>query len=269
MLLGLKTLRWFLIVIGIGLLTINVYGLTQTMRPAVFFTDELRFGARDISLSLEEYQQAVIKQENESDIEYAKRLTQVIADGTAHIHWERYDPVKFHQRVPIWENWILYAMGLFSGIPEFERYHFVTPSKSIERGIGICGDASMLMTSLLEDNGIEASIVTVPGHVLVSAEIEGKTKVYDPDFGVILPYSAAELINNAQAASQLYVDAGYNLYDRRFFNKAFAQAHTMWEGPEHFITTKYYFEKISYWAIWLIPLSSLLFGWLLRRYTLR
>lgn len=261
MLLVLKTLKWFLVTIGTVLLIINLYGLTQSMRPATFLNDELRFGAKDVSMNLEEYRQAVIRQDDESDIEYAKRLTQVIADGTAHIHWEQYEPDKFHQRVPIWENWILYAMALFSGIPEFERYHFVTPSKSIERGIGICGDASMLMTSLLEDNGIEASIVTVPGHVLVTAEIEGQSKVYDPDFGVILPYSAPELIHNVEAASQLYVDAGYTIYDRRFFNKAFSQPHRLWDGPEHFITTKYYFEKVSYWLIWLIPLGALFLGY--------
>jgi hypothetical protein len=59
-------------------------------------------------------------------------------------------------------------MGKYSGIPEYERYHFSNPYNSIERGIGICGDASILMSQMLEKNGIEADILTFPGHVVVT-----------------------------------------------------------------------------------------------------
>lgn len=259
----LRGAQRFFFMVGCILLLVNLYGFTQTLRPSVFFSDELRFGAKDISLSLAQYQAGIKRQAQESDLDYATRLTKVIADGTAHIHWENYDPAKFNQRVPIWENWILNIMGHFSGIPEFERYHFVTPSKSIERGIGICGEVSMLMTTLLEQNGIEASIVTVPGHVVVTAEIEGRSKIFDPDFGVVLPYSPEQLKGNAQAASQLYVDAGYKSYDQKFFLNAFSKPFRLWDGPEHFITTKYYFEKVSYWLIWIIPLILIGISWIL------
>lgn len=258
-----QTLQWFFIILGSMLLIVNLYGFTQTLRPPVFFSDELRFGKNDISLTLSEYQEAVKRHPQESDKDFAERLTKVIAQGTAHIHWEKYDPAKFNQRVPIWENWILHFMGRFSGIAEFERYHFVTPAKSMERGIGICGEVSMLMTSLLEQNGIEASMITVPGHVLVTADIEGQTQIFDPDFGVVLPFAAEQLKDNAQAASQLYVDAGYQPYDKAFFLNAFTKPFRLWEGPEHFITTKYYFEKLSYWLIWLVPIFMIGFGWLI------
>jgi hypothetical protein len=259
-----RGLQWFCIMLGCTMLITNLYGFTQSMRPPVFFSDELRFGASDISLSLQQYQQAVKKLPAELDIDYAKRLTTVIAQGTAHIHWEQFDPAKFNQQVPIWENWVLHLMGRFTGIPEFERYHFVDPDKSIERGIGICGEVSMLMTTLLEQNGIAASMVTVPGHVLVTANIDGQTSIFDPDFGVVLPFSANQLKDNAEAASQLYVDAGYKQYDKLFFLKAFSKPFRIWEGPEHFITTKYYFEKFSYWLIWLVPIFLILLGWFIR-----
>lgn len=235
------------------------------MRVPVFFSDELRFGGKDITLSLSEYERAIKKKTSETQQQYAERLTKVIADGTAHIHWERYDPLKFNQRVPLWENWILYMMGRFSGIAEFERYHFVTPSKSIERGIGICGEVSMLMTSLLERNGIKAQMLTVPGHVLVTANIDNETKTYDPDFGVVLPFAANELKENAEQASQIYVDAGYTVHDKHFFSKAFSGSFTLWDGPEHFITKKYYFEKISYWLIWINPFCLFAFYWIISR----
>jgi hypothetical protein len=119
------------------------------------------------------------------------------------------------------------------------------------------------MTTLLEQNGIEASMINVPGHVMVVADIEGQTQIFDPDFGVVLPFSPEQLRGNAEAASQLYVDAGYP-NDKTFFLRALVKPYTLWEGPEHFITTKYYFEKISYWLIWLLPLFSIGFGWMVR-----
>ncbi|MFC4700150.1 hypothetical protein ACFO4O_08290 [Glaciecola siphonariae] len=238
--------------------------MTQSLRPPVFFSDELRFGEGDISLSLEEYRQAVERKPQEDDLAYAKRLAAVIAKGTAHIHWERYEPAKFNQLVPIWENWILHVVGRFSGIPEFERYHFVTPEKSMERGIGICGEVSMLMTTLLENNGIEASMVTVPGHVLVTADFADKTYIFDPDFGVVLPYAAHELADNADSASQLYVEAGYKDYDKAFFQRAFTQPFKLWRGPEHFISNKYYFEKISYGLIWIVPIFLIIVALLIK-----
>jgi hypothetical protein len=42
----------------------------------------------------------------------------------------------------------------------------------MERGIDICGDASMIMSQILERNGIESKIVTFPGHVVVAATIQ-------------------------------------------------------------------------------------------------
>lgn len=257
--------QYLCLAIGLSILSVSLFGLTQSLRPSQFFSDELRFGAKDILLSLEEYQQQVIRLPGESDAAYAKRVTKVIADGTAHIHWERFDPAKFNQIVPIWENWILYFMGRFSGIPEYERYHFVNPDKSIERGIGLCGEVSMVLTSLLERNGIEASMMNVPGHVVVTAEIDGQTKIFDPDFGVVIPFSPEQLKDNVDAASQLYVDAGYTRYDKMFFQKAYSTRFTLWDGPEHFITTKYYFEKVSYWLMWIIPLCLIVFSWLLQR----
>jgi hypothetical protein len=250
--------KWACLSLGVLLLATNLYGLGQSLRPASFSSEDLRFGDSDISLSLSEYQQSVQKLPRETDLAFATRLTKVISQGTAHVEWELFDPEKFNQRVPFWENWILNLMGRFSGIPEFERYHFVNPEKSMERGIGICGEVSMLMTSLLEQNNIEASLVTVPGHVMVSAKIDGKTNIFDPDFGVVLPFAIDELKANAEQASQLYLNAGYKPYDKVFFQKVFSEPYRVWNGAEHFITKKYYFEKVSYWLIWIIPVCMLL-----------
>jgi hypothetical protein len=255
-----------LLLLGLSLLIINLYGLTQTLRPASFPAEDLRFGEDDISLSLEDYQEAVVKQVNETKLEYSKRLTKVIAQGTAHVHWEKYEPEKYNQLVPIWDNWILHFMGQVLKLPKYERYHYVTAEKSIERGIGLCGEVSMLMTSLLERNGIEASMLSFPGHVVVTAEIEGIKMVFDPDFGVNLPFAPSDLAQNVELAARQYANAGYNEANQKLFLSTYNQPFQEWDGPEHFITKKYYFEKMSYWVKWLFPLFCLILSaWVFNR----
>ena len=136
------------------LISLNIYGLTQTMDLGNLKAENLRFKDADVTLPKKMMRSGLLRLSNESEQDYAKRATRVIASGMAHIHWELYAPSRFHQTVPIWENYILYAMGKWSGIPEFERYHFSSSEKSIERGIGICGDASILLSQILNENGI-------------------------------------------------------------------------------------------------------------------
>ena len=247
-----------ILLVSATLILINLYGLTQDIRPTEFASNELRFGESDITLTKEELLSQVKRNANESDAEYSARLTGLISSGLAHIHWERYETTKFHQLVPIWENWIIHFMGQFSGIPEYERYHYANPYKSMERGIGICGDASMIMTQLLEENGIEANMLTFPGHVVVSANINGEEIIFDPDFGVVLPFSPQQLSSNVSTAATLYMNKGYTEEDKSFFLNAYSQPYVVWAGPEEFITKKFYFEKVAYIFMWLLPILGLL-----------
>lgn len=242
-----------------ALLAINFYGLTKELRPDNLSPEFLRFGERDLLLSKKEYFKAVKKVENESDLEYAKRLTTVISEGTAHVDWEVYNPSAFHQLVPLWENWILYFMGRYSGIPEYERYHFSNPQKSMERGIGICGDASILMSQLLSKHGIDNKIVTFPGHVVVAAEFDKTQLVFDPDFGVVIPHSL-EKINTQRAATKgLYSLQGYSNREERFLVNEYTKSYSIWDGPKHLITNKFYFEKFAYFGKWFFPVFGVLF----------
>jgi hypothetical protein len=248
----------FILISSIGLMLLNFYGLTQDLRPKNLTPEVLRFGGRDVLLSKQNFFQLVEKTAQETPLEYAKRVTKVIADGTAHLDWETYDPVSFHQLVPAWENWILFLMGKYSGIPEYERYHFSNPYKSIERGIGICGDASILMSQMLEKNGIEAAILTFPGHVVVTANIDNQQFIFDADFGVVIPTSAEQLNQDVGIIKGLYSGQGHPESDDRFFQYTYSKPFQVWDGPEHFITKKFYFEKFAYVAKWLVPILGLL-----------
>ncbi|HAU94179.1 MAG TPA: hypothetical protein DCW59_17665 [Alteromonas sp.] len=112
----------------------------------------MRFGAQDWQLDAQAFWLLSQRKNNENDSDYAVRLTKAVAGRIAHVHWGRFPPEQFNQRVPVWGNYLLYLAGLISGIAEFERYHFVSRPKPLNGGVGLCGDASMLLSQLL-DNG--------------------------------------------------------------------------------------------------------------------
>lgn len=255
--------------LGAGLLGVNIYGLFKDVRPQMFFADELRF-EEDITLTREETFEAIERLEGESDKEYADRITQVIGSGLAHIHWERYDTQKFNQLIPIWENYFLYFMGLFSGIPEFERYHFANYERSLNRGIGICGDASMIMSQLLDKQGIPNQLLTFPGHVILAATFDNDEELtFDPDFGVSLNHSPVDLSSSPDTVGQAYADAGYPQSDVIVMNRIYDNEFNRWDGVSHFITKKYYFEILAYWLKWPVPIIFIVLGGLWFRVSFR
>ncbi|WP_233267310.1 hypothetical protein [Paraglaciecola sp. L3A3] len=265
----MKAIKLFfqgLLVLGIFLTLVNLYGLTQNIRVDNFDNEYLRF-PNDQPLPFEKSVTEVIKKANETDLEYAKRVTQVISQGVSHVSWLKFPADQFNQLIPIWENYFLYFMGKFSGIPEFERYHFANYERSLKRGIGICGDASMILSQLLDKQNIRNQILTFPGHVVVVAHFKNDDEyILDADFGVVIPYSVDEMVKNVDDTAKLYLDAGYKSWDFVFFQNAYRQEFASWNGVKHFITKKYYFEKIVYWLKWPLPFIMIVFSlWIIRK----
>ena len=252
----IKIITIFMLLIGSGLLLINIYGLFQDIRPPHIENSELRF-PNDQPISYDLALNLITLQPQESKADFAKRATQVVAKGLAHIHWEKYEAEKFNQLIPIWENYFLYLMGKFSGIPEYKKYHFADYKRSLKRGIGLCGDASMTLSQILDLHNITNKILTYPGHVVVATNIDGYNLILDPDFGVTIPLSTQEAKEQYQHAASIYVDAGYTEDDRIFFERLYKSNFKQWDGVSHFITKKYYFEKVSYWLKWFFPLFCL------------
>jgi hypothetical protein len=250
----------FFIVAGLSLSIINIYGLFQDVRSTRLTTETLRF-PNDLSLNFEQAMQAVNPELNESETDYAHRMTHVISQSLAHIHWnEEADTTRYNQLIPIWENYFLYFMGKFSGIPEFEKYHYASYERSLKRGIGICGDASMVMSQLLDKRGIRNQILSFPGHVVVAANIDGVERVFDPDFGVAIPFSPEQIKDSPTQIYQHYQGMGYSTREIQGLMRAYNLGFKRWDGVQHFITNKYYFEKVAYVLKWPLPLLFLFLG---------
>lgn len=247
------------LLLGIGLLWLNVYGLSQSLRPEFSEETVFRFPG-DWPLPYKESIDGLARLQHESDRSYVERLTYHVAASVGHIEWAHSEDVdRYHQRVPAWENYILYLMGVFTSIPEYQRYHFSSYKKGLERGIGVCGDVSIILSQVLREQGFDAKIVSYPGHVVVAVKMaDGDRLLLDPDFGVVMPLAAEETASNLTVVEDLYSRAGYSAKEVRTLKKAFNKPPTHWDGVEHFISKKYYFEIASYYLIWLIPLLLIL-----------
>jgi hypothetical protein len=258
-----KLIVFGLSIIGVVLTAINVYGEFQQIRPAHFKTEHLRFGEGDSIYSYDEVMEKINQQPVELRDEYAENITSLISKGLAHIRWTKYAPGKYNQLVPIWENYFLFFMGVFTQIPEYKRYHFADYERSLERGIGICGDASMIMSQILNKAEIPNQIVSFPGHVAVEAMINGSLTSYDPDFGVVIPHSIAEINERSDIIFPYYKEEGYTDKEINTLQRSYSNEFMRWDDTEDFITKKYHFENISYLLKWPFPIFLVLLPFLL------
>jgi hypothetical protein len=176
-----------------------------------------------------------------------------------HIEWDKVDPVEYRQLVPIWENYFLWGIGMFSGLPQFERYHYANYERNIKRGIGICGDASTVLSSVLDQYQIPNRIVSFDGHVIVEYEREdGKRQLLDPDYGISLGLSLEDLMERPEQIRDLYLTAGYSNIQVNGLITIYKRGFALFDNTYNFMALRYIFEKVSYIAKWVLPLLLIL-----------
>ena len=258
-----KTLYYGVIFIGVFLFGLNGYGLFCDIRPnnLGLFDEDLRF-AGDISIGYEDFeaQLAELKALPPSKA-IVKTVTQLVSKSLTHLDWERVDPVEYHQLVPAWENFILYLMGRFSGLEYYERYHYTNFHRSVERGIGICGDASMVLSQVLDQLGISNRVVAFPDHVVVSVDDPSFNVVADPDYGVVMDYNLDKLVSDPQLAYGSYLASGYSAAEALGITRIYMKKHNIvFESAFLFVPKRFIFESMSYILKWLIPMAFITIG---------
>ena len=245
---------------GLLLLGINISGLFKTMRNPEIYSEEknIRNRVNDITIGYPEILGLLKRKNNESSIDFAVRINKVVNDGFIH-YWKVEGTEKYHLRVPLWENWILFAASYIN--PEkYGRYEFSNYKKNLERGAGLCSTHSTIVKGVLLDNGIKAELLDVGGHhVVVRAEFNDTSAyILDPDFGVVVPFDTAAISANpelvrepySELASLYYPDA-IDPYTTDYLVKIFGD-------KKYVYTLENGFENLSYWAIWIIPVLLML-----------
>jgi len=256
----MKKTAQFAFYTGLLLLAINIFGMFRTMRnPAVYSEEKtIRNRLNDISIEYPGILDMLKRKDHESNVDFAVRINKVVNDGFIH-YWRDQGIEKYHLRVPVWENWILYAASYISP-GKYKKYEFSNYKKNLERGAGLCSTHSTIVKGVLLDNGIKAELMDVGGHhVVVRAELDSKdTYILDPDFGVVVPFDTAAISANPELVrepygrlAELYYPDAKDPYTTDYLVKIFGDR-------KYIYTLGSGFEDFSYWAKWLIPLLLIL-----------
>jgi hypothetical protein len=257
-----QTISLAILMFSILALSLNIYGLFKPLRYPFISEipqDKLRFKKNNVFSYTKSLKQLEFMEDISDDKVYLKHATHLISQAIVHIDWFKMDAKKSYQLVPIWENYILHFMGRLSNLHYYERYHFISYKKSIERGYGVCGDAAMILSQLLDSRKIEHNIIAFEPHVVVEAHINGSTYIADPDFGVIMEGNLSYLRKNPQIIHDTYEKAGYREKDVRTIFEAINQNYESYPSVFYFLPKRYIFEHLSYILKWCFPAIGILF----------
>ncbi|NOY75830.1 MAG: hypothetical protein GXP32_08575 [Kiritimatiellaeota bacterium] len=246
-----QAIAFSLFICGVGLLTLNFYGVAVGPRPSVLSRVIPEPAPRG----------SFKKTTGESDVEYATRVMNLIY-RTMSRSWPVRRSDLYNLRIPPYENFLLYLASCF--FPSYLNYEFCDWRKGYERGVGQCSQMSMILVGVLRWQGIDAFVLPLDGHVVVDAELDGKRQILDPYFDVRIPFD----INRVEKFPSIALPCYAKLSNEATKNKLLAIF-----APPNFqpVSIKgyagwrtLYFEKTSYILKWVLPMAMLATACLLR-----
>ena len=197
----MKTLNRILFGLGLALLMLNVFGLFKSMRHNDLYTEENTGRINDVTVRLEDAKKQLVRHEGESDKDFSLRVNDIVSKSMSH-YFKNEGKKKYNLRVPARENYILFLVNSFK---EDDRYEFKNYKKGLERGVGLCSSHSIVVKGVLLDNGIEAHLWDIAGHVVVRARVsEDQWYILDPDYGLFVPHDIAEIEANQEIPRPSY-----------------------------------------------------------------
>ena len=247
----MKIFKIVLFCLGLILLGINFLGQFKSLRNEELYKEVTPY-KDDFTIRFSDVKKQWHRKENESDKEYALRVTILINNSMAH-YWKDEGIKKYYLQVPIWEN---YLLSLKQFVLKRNKYEFRNYDKAIERGVGICSQPCIALKDLLNDHGIEADLWDIKGHVVVDAKFsDGSRYTLDPDYGQFVPYGMEEIQDNPELVRKSYKDQDDVYAPHLAKHKHTDDIVLMYakDGNHIYFMDKSY-EDFSYIAIWILPL---------------
>jgi hypothetical protein len=252
----MKTFRWVLFGVGMLLLLINIFGILKSMRHNDLYTEENTGRLNDVTIKLEDAKKQLVRKDGESDKDFALRVNDVVSKSMSH-YFKNEGKKKYNLRVPLRENYILFIVNSFK---EDNRYEFKNYKKGLERGVGLCSSHSIVVKGVLLDNGVEAHLWDIAGHVVVRAKVsEDEWYILDPDYGLYVPHDIAEIEADPEITRPSYEHMA-DLYKPEYDDPYTTDKVVELYGKEgnHIYTYDARFENFSYIAIWVLPFILML-----------
>lgn len=249
----MKKIKLFAFIAGIALLLLNITGVFKTLRNPALYTEPETRRIDDVTLSYSELLENLKRKPGEEDRKFAIRVNRAVTDGFLH-YWEDDAIHKYNLTVPVWENYLL-TIASFVKPKKYRKYEFSDYRKNLERGTGLCSTHCTIVKGVLNENGIEAQLLDLGGHVVVTAKTDSQPDfILDPDYGIHIPHTRAEIENDPEITRPYYAELQNQYKPGRQDRYTTDVVVGLYEKHRnHTYSTYNGFEGFSYVAKWIIP----------------
>lgn len=262
-------IRVIAICVGTLLLGLNTIGLFIPLRNPELHHEPKRYKGPTLT---EPQFLALSSRQDETVENYVKRLSRLVQESTVH-YWKDEGMSKYHIRVPVYENYLLY-LASYLNPDEYRKYEFCNYRKAIDRGVALCSQRAIILSQILDQNGIDSRIVGLNGHVVVEAQVDKANDTWwvaDPDYGVVINRDIAAIQKDSEVIRPDYLIRGYDVKTIDNLSRIFRTEQRIYRNVKEYRDWKVYdFEYLSYFLIWMIPIALICPGLLppFRRFTL-
>ena len=107
---------------------------------------------------------------------------------------------------------------------------------------------------MLQNNGLEAKIIGLSGHVVTTVRADGKWLILDADLGIVMPYSLEEVEQDRNIVESYYK----NTWNPELFVSIYTSANdnVQIDSARAFSTSRITdFEETAYQYKWMVPLG--------------
>jgi hypothetical protein len=252
--------------LGAFLVGLNIYGEFVSLRSPEVNQGINHFNKfRKPQESPEQVFEQIDKGQNESNEEYAYRLTDLVYSATVHKWEDVTDYTEYNHQIPPYENYLLWVMSYLNPTT-YRFYQYCDPYKAIERGVMICTQATEVMVHLWRKTGLEARNMVLDGHVVAEAQMDPQTDTWwilDADFGVVLEHDMKTIEEHPEMVIENYVNAGYDLKTAKMVSEFYGKEGNYVQSNVGICRVE---ENLYKWK-WYLPLgllilSTLYFGWI-------
>jgi len=256
----------FLLFTGTCLLALAAW--PSTLRPAGIETETQTQFEKGIELDPDEAARQ-LRDATGNNLEYLRAVNSVVHRTIAHYWPPRIAESDYNARVPLTENYILWAAAHLPGRygRHFRTYNLTKYERAFERGFGECAQFVYALRDVLRRTGIESRHQSLDGHVVAVVDLNGEEVVADPDYGVVVPHSLDEVRENPSLVREWYADASsiQAHVDREEYPLEYVE--TLYEPPyADFDPDEYHLraiERTAYALVWVVPVVLLVTALLL------
>ncbi len=250
----MKTFKLVLFVTGAALMSLNIFGLFKTLRNPELYSETETRRVNDVTMEYPEFLDNLKKRAGEQDKDFAIRVNSVVKDGFLH-HWEDDAIKKYYLTVPVWENYLLTLASVFKP-KKYRKHEFSNYRKNLERGTGLCSTHCTVVKGVLNENGIEADLLDLGGHVVITARVGDEPDfILDPDYGIYIPFTRSQIEADPEITRPFYAHIADQYKPGRQDRYTTDVVVSLYEKDRnHTYSTYNSFEEYSYIAKWIIPI---------------